>query len=687
MASDKTQINLTPDAGDGVPVGTQIIGTYEVRARIAAGGMGEVYRGVNIHTDEPVAIKIVLPHLAHDPKIIAMFQKEATVLSRLSHDAIVRYHVFTIDPIIKRPCLIMEFVDGISLANYIEGGRALPEADVRILLARVASGLGKAHKAGVIHRDLSPDNVILRDGTALHATIIDFGIAKAASIGGGTLLGGQFAGKYNFVSPEQLGRFKGHVTERSDIYALGLVTVAACLGQVLDMGDNPASAVEKRLEVPDLTGVYDGLRPLLEIMLEPDPDRRPESMDAIVNWLAAEGGIEGAIPGQTSQPPGEGGDKWQQSLPSSLPPSSLPPRSLPPRSLPPSSMPPAAGQAMPESDSPFGPYSGPSGGAPKAAEPALPEKKKKGAGGLIAALLVLGIAGGGGYAYVAGMIPGVVPPASLAALVGNTPEPAPAPEPAPTPTPAPAPTPAPEPAPAPEPTPTPAPAPEPAPVPEPAPPTENTELAEVGRRIDWLRAFQNPPCVQTSIINATPERIEIEGFATSVEPFVGLLSGYRSEFGDEPDINVRPINKSQCAVVDFLASLNQNGADVPKLVLDKDVLKSGEPIRGTIDGINGRSIWLMLIAANGDIYDLTSRLRPKPDGTASFGLALRPAPNEAGTLGPQMIVVIATDEPLLSVKVPSGTTAESLFPIVQGELASRSLAAAAAAVYFRFDTE
>ena len=208
MASDdKTKIEPLPEP-TGVEIGTQIIGTYEVREHIAAGGMGEVYRGVNIHTDEPVAIKIVLPNLAHDKKIISLFQKEATVLSRLSHDAIVRYHVFTIDPVIKRPCLIMEFVDGISLASYIERSKAMPDGAVRTMLIRLASGLAKAHGAGVIHRDLSPDNVILREGTPDHATIIDFGIAKSESIGGGTLLGGQFAGKYNFVSPEQLGRFQ-----------------------------------------------------------------------------------------------------------------------------------------------------------------------------------------------------------------------------------------------------------------------------------------------------------------------------------------------------------------------------------------------------------------------------------------------------------------------------------------------
>ena len=102
--------------------GTRIIGTYEIDKLISAGGMGEVYRGHNIHNGEPVAIKIVLPSLAHDPKIVALFQKESTTLSRLSHEAIVRYHVFTNDPQIGRPCLVMEFVSGTPLSERIEAG-------------------------------------------------------------------------------------------------------------------------------------------------------------------------------------------------------------------------------------------------------------------------------------------------------------------------------------------------------------------------------------------------------------------------------------------------------------------------------------------------------------------------------------------------------------------------------------
>ena len=205
--SQKTVISTA--APTGVAIGTQIMGTFEITEHIATGGMGEVYRGFNIHTEEPVAIKIVLAALAHDEKILSMFQKEATVLGRLHHDAIVRYMLFTVDPGIQRACLVMEFVEGRSLADYYAEEGSMPAEDVKTMMRRVASGLQKAHDLGVVHRDLSPDNVVIQDGMISHTKIIDFGIAKSANFGGGTLLGGQFAGKYGYVSPEQLGRFKG----------------------------------------------------------------------------------------------------------------------------------------------------------------------------------------------------------------------------------------------------------------------------------------------------------------------------------------------------------------------------------------------------------------------------------------------------------------------------------------------
>ncbi|OYU41368.1 MAG: hypothetical protein CFE33_04790 [Pseudorhodobacter sp. PARRP1] len=274
----------TPERATTVSGGTRIIGTYEIDTLISAGGMGEVYRGHNIHNGEPVAIKIVLPALAHDPKIVALFQKESTTLSRLSHEAIVRYHVFTNDPGIGRPCLVMEFVSGTPMSERIAAG-PMPLDQVKVMLRRVASGLDKAHRAGVIHRDMSPDNIILEDGMVEHAKLIDFGIAKSSALGAGTLLQGQFAGKFNWVAPEQLGAFGGQIDARSDIYSLGLVAAAASKGAVLAMGESIVDAVGKRGAVPDLTGVDPALVPLLAWMLAPDPAARPESMAAVIAAL------------------------------------------------------------------------------------------------------------------------------------------------------------------------------------------------------------------------------------------------------------------------------------------------------------------------------------------------------------------------------------------------------------------
>ena len=272
--------------------GTVLIGTYEITDHLNTGGMGEVYRGINIHNGEVVAIKIVLPALAHDEKILSLFQKESTVLRRIAHDAIVRYEVFTIDPGISRPCLVMEFVEGVSLGDHMEQG-AMPEADVLGLLRRLADGLAVAHRAGVVHRDLSPDNVILREGGVDTAKIIDFGIAKETRAGGGTLIGGQFAGKPGYVAPEQLGLYEGHVTGQADIYSLGLLAAAAARGSPLDMGDNPADAVRARLSVPDLSDL---------------PERLADAvvMDAAARPRRPAGGHGGAAAGALAREPATG---------------------------------------------------------------------------------------------------------------------------------------------------------------------------------------------------------------------------------------------------------------------------------------------------------------------------------------------------------------------------------------------
>jgi hypothetical protein len=176
----------------------------------------------------------------------------------------------------------MEFVDGPSLSKLYKQG-PLPPAQVRQLRDRLADGLAAAHEKGVIHRDLSPDNVILPGGDLTKAKIIDFGISKMADPEAKTIVGDDFAGKYSYVSPEQVGLYGGKVDPRSDIYSLGLVLAAAASGKPLDMGSSPISVVEARRAVPRLEGVPAELRPELTAMLQPDPADRPQSLRDLVH--------------------------------------------------------------------------------------------------------------------------------------------------------------------------------------------------------------------------------------------------------------------------------------------------------------------------------------------------------------------------------------------------------------------
>ncbi len=357
MSEDETtQLGTKPASSVGP--GTQLNGIYEIDELIASGGMGEVYRGHNIRNKTSVAIKIILPEFANDETVLSLFERESDTLNHLSHDAIVRYHLFGLDPAIERPYLSMEFVDGTALGDHIKEN-PLTLADTVKLLIRVCEGLAAAHEAGVIHRDLSPDNVILPGDKVKKAKIIDFGIAKSTASGHSTLLGGKFAGKYNFVSPEQLGRFDGIVTERSDIYSLGLVAVAALRGTALDMGGSHVEVIEKRSSVPDIGDVDERIRPLLEMMLEPDPDKRPESMKTIVEWLKSMPSTDAppvaagdAVTMIAQTPPGtaEGPSVAQADITGqNLPPHSQTPQSVAPQSMPPHSQTPqsVAPQSMP----------------------------------------------------------------------------------------------------------------------------------------------------------------------------------------------------------------------------------------------------------------------------------------------------------------------------------------------------
>ena len=267
----------------GVAPGTRLNGIYEIDQMIGAGGMGEVYKCHEIQTGAAVAIKMLLPEMAENEAALALFRREAAALHHLPHDSIVRYFLFTVEPVLQRPYLAMEFVDGRSLSDILAEGPLTFEALVK-LMRRIASGLQAAHERGIIHRDVSPDNIIVPLGDVTRAKIIDFGIARSTQMGDKTIIGSGFAGKDNYVSPEQVGLFGNEVTAKSDIYSLGLLLFYALTGQKLDMGGSQFQLVEKRRRVPDLGGVDMRIRPLLERMLQPDPADRPATMAEIANW-------------------------------------------------------------------------------------------------------------------------------------------------------------------------------------------------------------------------------------------------------------------------------------------------------------------------------------------------------------------------------------------------------------------
>src|SRR6266851_4508848 len=275
--SDRTRVMIGTSNSVLAP-GFLLGHTYIIEGFLARGGMAEVYRAHHIELKTEHVVKVILPSLANDPKIVELFREEGRKLKRLRSDAIVNYEGFFRD---ERGLLylVMEFVDGESLATILGRGR-LEIDEVLGLRDRLAEGLAVAHDMGIIHRDISPENIILPDGRVEQAKLIDFGIAKSTDANDATLIGGDFAGKYAFVAPEQAGLFGGRVDSRADIYSLGLVLAASAIGfgKKLDMGSSPSTMIAARQRVPDLTAVPASLRPVIAPMLEPRPQDRPASM-------------------------------------------------------------------------------------------------------------------------------------------------------------------------------------------------------------------------------------------------------------------------------------------------------------------------------------------------------------------------------------------------------------------------
>ena len=285
-----------------IKVGDVLNHIFEVKRFLARGGMGEVFEGCNVNTDERVAIKVMLPAMAADEKVVAMFRKEARTLTKLQHEALVQYRVLAQEPQLGVLYIVTEFIEGVELADMLGKVERTPD-ELAGLLRRLASGLAAAHRLGAIHRDMSPDNVLLPSGDVHQATIIDFGIAKDLDASSATIVGDGFAGKLNYVAPEQLGDYGREIGPWTDVYSLALVILAVAQGKNVDMSGSLVDAIDKRRKGPDLSAVPANLRGLIEDMLKPDPKQRLRSMDEVLARLGGGGSAPPPPPAETTAVP------------------------------------------------------------------------------------------------------------------------------------------------------------------------------------------------------------------------------------------------------------------------------------------------------------------------------------------------------------------------------------------------
>jgi eukaryotic-like serine/threonine-protein kinase len=249
---------------------------YQLIDRIAAGGMGEVWRGSDEMLGRPIAIKLLHANHAGDEQFRARFRAEARYAGSLSHPGIARVFDYGEHSPLGGPYLVMELVNGEPLSAILERLGRLPPDTVLDIVAQAARALDVAHHAGIVHRDIKPGNLlIMADGTT---KITDFGIAKARSEREAHLTAtGIVMGTAMYVSPEQATG--SQLTGSSDIYSLGVVAYECLAGRPPFVAEAPLAIaiMHKHDPVPPLqSDVPRDVADLVMSMLAKSPDGRPE---------------------------------------------------------------------------------------------------------------------------------------------------------------------------------------------------------------------------------------------------------------------------------------------------------------------------------------------------------------------------------------------------------------------------
>jgi serine/threonine protein kinase len=277
--------------------GSIIAGRYEVVSTLGKGGVGIVAQVIDRHLDNEIcALKILFPHLAGDPTQFARFRNEVILSRRLSHPNIVRvydfgsvgsgYHYIT-----------LEFVEGGSLSSriYTQRYRPLPFSEKLRILYEILQGLGCAHRQGVIHRDLKPDNILLTDMDSVKVS--DFGLARSTYIDKGFTDTGETVGTPYYMSPEQLRGKK--VDARADLYSVGILAFELVVGRRPFYHDDYFALARMHVQDPlpkiatKESRIPDWFQQWLEKLTEKDRDYRfssaLEAADALAKYMNDEG--------------------------------------------------------------------------------------------------------------------------------------------------------------------------------------------------------------------------------------------------------------------------------------------------------------------------------------------------------------------------------------------------------------
>jgi serine/threonine protein kinase len=280
----------------------KIVGNYRILAQIGSGGMGKVYRGVDIMLEREVAIKMLHAELSSRPDVVERFRTEAVTLARLNHPNIATLYSFFRHG--EAFFMVMEYVPGKTLAALLNEAGALPSSRAVDLVAQALLGISHAHSNGIIHRDLKPANIMLTGTEAVK--VMDFGIARA--LGSARLTrAGHTVGTIEYMSPEQVRGQEGDA--RSDVYSMGIVLYEALTGRVPFFSDSDYELMRQQIEnTPDPPRVLaPHLPPSLENVvlkaLGKDPASRYQSANSFREAVLNAAGMSMAAPPTLAVPP------------------------------------------------------------------------------------------------------------------------------------------------------------------------------------------------------------------------------------------------------------------------------------------------------------------------------------------------------------------------------------------------